>query len=130
MSIYRKIGLGIVFAWFFFGGIGHFLMTDFFVSIVPPYVPYPRAAVYLSAVFELLGAFGVLIAATRQWAGWGLILLTLAVTPANVHMWLHPEQFSQYHPELFGLRLAIQAVLLICIWWSTRPPPTAAAAAA
>ena len=32
MSLYRKLGLGIVFCWFFFGGIGHFVATDFFTT--------------------------------------------------------------------------------------------------
>ncbi len=121
-GLLRKIGLGIVFGWFFFGGIGHFLMTDFFVSIVPPYVPWPVAAVYVSAVLEILGAIGVLIPATRQWAGYGLILLTLAVTPANLHMWLNPELFPEFSYAMLSVRLVIQVLLLVCIAWSTRPP--------
>lgn len=122
MSLYRKLGLGIVFCWFFFGGIGHFVATDFFTSIVPPYVPSPRTVVYVSGVFEILGALGILIAATRFWAGIGLFLLTLCVTPANVHMWMHPEQFEGFSPTMLSLRLVIQVLLLACILWSTQPP--------
>jgi len=77
--------------------------------------------VYISGVFELLGAVGLLFAATRVGAGWGLFLLTLAISPANIHMWLHPEQFPDV-PELFlGIRLGVQVFLLFCIWWSTQP---------
>jgi len=129
MSLYRKLGLGIVFCWFFFGGIGHFVATDFFTSIVPPYVPSPRTMVYVSGVFEILGALGILIAATRFWAGVGLFLLTICVTPANVHMWMHPEQFEGFSPTMLTLRLVIQVLLLACILWSTQPPKREAAAA-
>jgi uncharacterized membrane protein len=129
MSLYRKLGLGIVFCWFFFGGIGHFVATDFFTSIVPPYVPSPRTVVYVSGVFEILGAIGVLIAATRFWAGIGLFLLTICVTPANVHMWMHPEQFEGFSPTMLSLRLVIQVLLLACILWSTQPPKREPAAA-
>jgi len=129
MSIYRKLGLGIVFCWFFFGGIGHFVATDFFTSIVPPYVPSPRTVVYVSGVFEILGALGILIAATRFWAGIGLFLLTICVTPANVHMWMHPEQFEGFSPTMLTLRLVIQVLLLACILWSTQPPKREPAAA-
>lgn len=122
MNPYQKIGLGIVFLWFFGGGIGHFVFTDFFTNIVPPYIPYPRAMVYISGVFEILGAFGILVATTRAWAGWGLILLTLAVTPANLHMWLNPAQFPEMPYWALTLRLFVQVLLLACIWWSTRPP--------
>ncbi len=84
MSRTRLAGLAFVFLWFFGGGIGHFVATPFFVGIVPPYIPWPLAAVYVSGVFELLGAFGLLPRATRPWAGLGLFLLILCVQPAPV----------------------------------------------
>ena len=116
----QQIGLTIVFGWFFFGGIGHFVMTDFFVSIVPPYLPNPLMLVYVSGVLELLGAFGILLSATRRVAGLGLFMLTLCVTPANVHMWLHPVQFPDLQAWSYSVRLVIQVLLLACIWWSTQ----------
>ncbi|MGH8504417.1 MAG: DoxX family protein [Stenotrophobium sp.] len=121
----RWIGLAIVFGWFFFGGIGHFVKTDFFVSIVPPYISHPLAVVYISGVCELLGAFGVLLPATRRLAGLGLILLTLCVTPANVHMWLHPQQFPDLPEWAYSVRLVVQVLLLACIWWSTQQKKSA-----
>ncbi len=124
MTTPRKLALAFVFGWFFLGGIGHFFMTGFFVSIVPPYIPWPLAAVYVSGIFELLGAFGLLRPELRRAAGAGLFLLTLAVTPANVHMWLHPELFPDFPAALYGIRLIIQAGLLWTIWWSAiRPQP-------
>ena len=80
----RYAGLALVFAWFFFGGISHFTNVAFFMAIMPPYVPYPLVAVYVSGVFEVLLAIGILIPVTREWSGNLLMLLTLAVTPANV----------------------------------------------
>ncbi|WP_323122126.1 DoxX family protein [Burkholderia alba] len=121
LSMPKKIGLFVVFVWFFSGGIGHFVMTPFFVSIVPPSIPHPYAAVYISAVFELLGAIGILLRPTRQLAGYGLALLTLCVTPANVYMWQHPALFPTFAPSLLLLRLVVQVLLLWCILWSTRP---------
>lgn len=123
----RYLGLAVVFAWFFFGGISHFTKVAFFMAIMPPYVPFPLAAVYISGVCEVLFAIGIVIPATRQWAGNLLILLTLAVTPANVHMWLHPELFPDISPPLLSLRLVVQVLLLMLIWWSTRLPRTAPA---
>ena len=121
----RYAGLAFVFAWFFFGGISHFTNVAFFMAIMPPYVPYPLAAVYVSGVFEVLLAIGILIPATRKWSGNLLMLLTLAVTPANVHMWLHPELFPDVSPTALSVRLVVQVLLLMLIWWSTRPPRVA-----
>lgn len=114
--------LGIVFLWFMLGGIAHFLSTDFFLSIMPPYVPFHLAAVYVSGVMEIVLAVAILIPVTRARAGILLIALTIAVTPANVHMWLHAEQFPGSTETALALRLVFQVVLIGMIWWSTRPP--------
>ena len=111
-------GLAIVFVWFFVGGIMHFVATELEASIVPPYIPWPMAAVLISGVFELLGAVGILIPSTRRSAGVGLILLTLAVTPAHIYMLQRPELFSVPLWALW-LRLPIQVALLWLIFWST-----------
>ena len=119
---FRYMGLAIVFLWFFGGGIGHFTSTDFFVAIVPPWVPYPLMAVYVSGVIEIVLALLILWPAVRPLAGWGLIALTIAVTPANVHMYMNPEQFPDASEEAYLIRLIVQALLLVLIWWSTRMP--------
>ena len=118
----RYTGLAIVFSWFFVGGIAHFTSTDFFVSIVPPWVPFPLWAVYMSGVIEVILAILVLWSFARQFAGWGLIALTIAVTPANVHMYMNPEQFPNASETAYLVRLIVQVVLLFMIWWSTRLP--------
>ena len=45
MAKLRLLGVAFVFLWFMLGGIAHFTSTDFFTAIVPPYVPFPVAAV-------------------------------------------------------------------------------------
>lgn len=118
----RVAGLAFVFIWFFIGGIAHFVATDTEARIVPPYIPWPVAAVLVSGVFELLGAIGVVMPATRKAAGIGLILLTLAVTPCHIYMLQQPELFPVPLWALW-LRLPIQALLLWLIYWSTTAPP-------
>lgn len=119
---WRRLGVSIVFGWFFFGGLGHFLATDFFVSIVPPWLSWPRAVVvvYVSGVLEIAGALLLLSRRTRKMAGLGLFFLTLAVTPANVEMWLHPQRFPDISPSFLTARLFLQAALLVCIVLSTQ----------
>lgn len=82
----RTTGLIFVFLWFFIGGIAHFAALQAEMRIVPPYIPWPRACVLTSGVFELIGALGLIWPRSRAPAGAGLLLLTLAVTPANVYM--------------------------------------------
>ncbi|HEY1315546.1 MAG TPA: hypothetical protein VGE92_16805 [Steroidobacteraceae bacterium] len=116
----RRAGLVFVFMWFLLGGIAHFAFTDLEMRIVPPVIPWPRATVLITGVFELLGAAGLCLAATRRAAAVGLFALTIAVTPANIYMWQHPELFGAPH-WLLVLRLPLQAALLALIVWSTWP---------
>ena len=91
------------------------------MKIMPPYLPYHRALVLLSGVFEL--ALGILLLVPRmsRLAAWGLIALLVAVLPANVFMYQHAEQFH-VSPTLLLLRLPLQAVLVLWAWAYTRPP--------
>ncbi len=113
----RGVGIGIVFVWFFVGGIAHFAATRLEMSIVPPYIPWPRAAVLVSGVCELLGAAGILYEPTRRAALWGLFALTLAVTPCHFYMLERPESFNVPYWALVA-RLPLQAALLALIAWS------------
>lgn len=118
----RKIALAFIFVYFLAGGIGHFVAADYFVKIIPPDWPLRVQAVYISGFFELLGAAALLHGRLRRAAGIGLMLLTVAVTPANVYMWLHPELFPQIPEILLALRLPLQLLLLVCIWWVSSEP--------
>jgi uncharacterized membrane protein len=118
----KRIGLVLVFLWFLLGGVAHFSLTETEMRIVPTWIPWPRAAVLVSGVFELLGAVGILIPITRRAAGIGLFLLTIAVTPANVFMLQHAELFNVPRWALI-VRLPFQVLLLALILWSTWQPP-------
>lgn len=124
----RVIGLGLVFLWFSIGGVAHFAATRLEMRIVPPYIPWPRTAVLVSGLCELLGAAGILFKATRRAAGLGLFVLTIAVTPANFYMMQHADQFGVPYWALV-LRLPVQVALLALIAWSTATPDSARRAA-
>ena len=116
----KLAGVVFVFLWFFIGGIAHFAATETEMRIVPPWIPWPRAAVLVSGVFELLGAAGLLLRPTRRAAGIGLFLLTIAVTPCHIYMLQRPELFPIPIWALW-LRLPMQVALLALIAWCTTP---------
>ena len=121
LTIPRRLTLAFVFLWFFLGGIAHFAFTGLEASIIPLWLPDHRLLVLISGVFELLGAIGILIQPTRGAAGWGLVLLTAAVTPANIYMLQHATLYPAIPYSALLLRLPFQALLMAGIWWSTRP---------
>ncbi len=103
-------------------GVMHFVRSDFFTSIVPPYLPYPRELVYISGVIEF--ALGVLLLVPRvsRWAAWGIIALLVAVFPANIYLYQHQELLPG-SPVMHFLRLPLQAVLIWWAYWFTKPDP-------
>ena len=83
--------------------------------------PLHLEAVYLSGLFEILGGVGVLIARTRSIAGWGLLLLLIAVYPANIYMALTPEAFPDIPLFVLYFRLALQFLFFYWAYSITRP---------
>ena len=53
--------------------------------MVPPAIPHPMEFVYFTGVCEIFGAFGLLVPRVRIAAALALIVLFVAVLPANVH---------------------------------------------
>lgn len=121
----KVIGLAVVFLFFTIGGTAHFVVPDFFIRIMPPYIPFHREAVLLSGAIELILAFCLLKASWRPLTGWALIALICVVSLANVHMLMNPELFPEFPEWSLTLRMFIQAGLLWLVWWSTRPPRAA-----
>lgn len=104
---------------FMVAGSNHFLNTPFYVSIMPPYLPWHEALVYVSGLAEI-GLGGLLL--TERWhrlAAWGFIALLIAVFPANIHMAMHPEQYEWASPLMLWLRLPLQGVLILWAYWYT-----------
>ena len=109
---------GVLFA---LAGANHFVHTDFYVGIMPPYLPWPLALVYVSGVAEFALGIALLFRRTERLAAWGMIALIVAVTPANLHMAVHAELYPDYSPFALWARLPLQIVLIAWAWWYTRP---------
>jgi uncharacterized membrane protein len=113
---------------FVFAGIMHFVIPKPYVSIMPSWLPTwlpsPLMLVYISGVFEVLGGVGLLVPAARTLAAIGLILLLVAVFPANVEMLrlAQARGASALFVAACWIRLPLQPLL---IWWVWRVSQTA-----
>jgi uncharacterized membrane protein len=117
-----KLVLKYLLALFFvLAGLNHFRNPDFYVNIMPPYLPWHLFLVYLSGFFEIaLGAL-LLVPRRERIAAWGLIALLVAVFPANIHMAIHAELYPEYSPIALWARLPLQGVLIAWAYWYNRP---------
>lgn len=110
INIYMITGL------FLFTGSMHFITPGFFLKIMPDYIPYHKAMVFWSGIAEIAGAVGFFIPFFRLYTAWGLILLLLAVFPANIEMFLKARRKRGFvlFTWLTLLRLPFQPLM---IWW-------------
>ena len=118
-AVWVLAGKWVFAALFVIGGVGHFVAPDFYMRIMPPYLPFHRPLVLLSGVFEV--ALGVLLLVPRfsKLAAWGLIALLIAVFPANIYVYQNQQMFP-LHPLLHLLRLPMQGVLILWAFVYTR----------
>ena len=101
-------------------GIKHFIDTQWFMKIMPPYFPLHKELVYISGFFEIL--FGVMLffEKTRFLAGWGLILLLIAVFPANIYLAQTNGAALNTSPLIAWGRLPFQAIFIALAYWHSK----------
>lgn len=102
-------------------GVLHFVVPQPFIKIVPGFLPYPAALVYISGFFEILLGLGLLLPATRRLSAWGLVALFIAVYPANLNMAFNHIQIAGI-PDTWwvhAIRLPFQFVLIAWAYWYT-----------
>jgi uncharacterized membrane protein len=105
-------------------GVLHFVADDAFAQIIPPFLPWPYALVWISGVFEIGLGVGLAFARTRRLSGWGLVALFVAVFPANLYMAIADVRVNGMEPLpaiYHWIRLPFQAVLIAWALWVSRP---------
>ena len=102
-------------ALYVYTGLNHFINPGVYLKIMPPWLPDKEALVYVSGVFEIAFALLLIFTKTRRFAAWAIIVLLIAVFPANVQMMVN--YIAENNPNLWIaiLRLPLQALL---IWWA------------
>ena len=93
-------------------GLNHFRIPDFYLQMMPPYLPAPLFLIYLSGFFEV--AFGVLLffRKTRKLAASGIILMLLAFMLAHVYMYQQGGVQFQVPDFILLIRIPFQFVLM------------------
>jgi uncharacterized membrane protein len=90
------------------------------VRMVPPFLPFADALVYLTGVFELLGAVGLVIAATRKPAGYALAALFVGLLPANIYAAVADVPFAGGEATPLWQRIPEQVLYIAVAVWVAR----------
>ncbi|MFT4758917.1 MAG: putative membrane protein [Paraglaciecola sp.] len=99
-------------------GYMHFKKPWFFYKITPePLKKWQKPINIIVGVAEILGGIGLLIPMTQSAAAWGIILLLLAVFPANIYMLTNKKASMGMQSWKLWLRLPIQFLLIAWAYW-------------
>ena len=101
-------------------GFSHFTSPIWYVQIVAPYLPYKLELVYISGLFEILFGGMLLFKKTRFLAGWGLILLLIAVYPANIYLAQTNGAAMNTTPLIAWGRLPVQFIFVGLAYWHSK----------
>jgi len=121
----KRISLYLLVLLFTVAGINHFVQPGFYLKIMPAWLPLHEELVFISGVAEIAGALLLLNAKTRHWGAWFIIVLLIAVFPANIQMLLNYQSNGNPMRWIAILRLPLQFLL---IWWAciyTKPAVSA-----
>ena len=117
---FKLITIYLMSVFYILGGIEHFTNVGLYMKIMPPYLPYHKELVYLSGVFEIILGIMLLFEKTRFLAGWGLILLLIAIFPANIYLAQNNGAAMNISPALAWGRLPFQAVFIAIAYWHSK----------
>jgi uncharacterized membrane protein len=95
-------------------GIQHFRNPEPFEAIVPAYLGWPRFWNFTSGGLEILLGLGLIVPIARRWSARFLVLLVLAMSLANLNMWMNDVPFGGTRLSTAGhvVRGIAQIVLL------------------
>ena len=113
---YGVLGLSLL---FMFAGAAHFLKTDLMTQLLPQWVPFPVLVIYVTGIFELIVAIGLLNPGTRKDFGWIAIILFVLFLPANIYGAYSRVELGGHEWGLsyLALRIPLQIIFILWAYW-------------
>ncbi|MGY6562152.1 MAG: DoxX family protein [Luteibaculaceae bacterium] len=70
---------------FILAGINHFVMPQFYLPLIPDYLPFHAEINYLSGFLEIVLGLLYLLPSSRKVGGWGIFVLLALFIPSHWH---------------------------------------------
>ena len=107
-----------------FTAIGHFVFTKGMSMMIPECIPFKVNFVYLTGIFEILLAIGLLMPKLKAISGWTLIIFLLLMLPANIYASINNVDYQKGTFDGYGLaylwfRIPLQILFITWTYIST-----------
>lgn len=100
---------------YFLAGLNHFRNPKMYIKIIPDFFPNPSLLNKISGFAEILLSVALCVPLLTHYAAIGIILLLIAVFPANLNMLLNKKASFGLPKWLLLLRIPLQFIL---IFWA------------
>lgn len=100
-----------------FTGAAHFYKTTEMIQMMPDFLPAKRQLVYVTGIFEILSAVGLIVRRTAYLTSVFLIIFFLAILPANIIGAIKRVAIGgmENGPAYLYFRIPLQ---FLFIWWT------------
>ena len=103
-------------------GINHFVKPQFYLRIIPTYLPAHELLNFASGISEIILGILLFFKTTRSYAAWGIAIMLLVFMIVHVFMLQQALNQENYLITLAAawIRLALQFLLIAWAMWYTR----------
>ena len=116
----RDSGRAGLSAMFLFTGATHFSgMKEDYLAMAPDALPKSPRLISLVGALQIAGALGLLLRRTQRLAGRALVLLLVAMFPANVNAAVKGIPFRGRPPTPLWIRAPMQVLFIAAVLWSS-----------
>jgi uncharacterized membrane protein len=117
----KYLGLITLIGFYLFAGINHFINPEFYLPLIPPYLPNHEMINWLAGIAEIVLAIGMIFPTTRRISAYGIIAMLIAFIPSHVYMIQLDSCITDdfcFDPLVGWVRLVvIHPILLLWAWW-------------
>lgn len=114
MKSLKKYSRYFMGALYILAGLNHFRDPNFYVQIIPDFLPNPLLLVYVSGVVEIILGILILFQRTQKLAAIGIILLLIAIFPANIYM--YQQGGAKFNVSDLALLIRLPLQILLIAW--------------
>lgn len=107
---------------YLFLGIAHFTRFNYFLDLVPSFLPAPKAIVALTGTIEIIFALLLAFPITRRGACFGLLFLLGLAFPFNLYLLATNGAGSKIPHDVLVGRVPFQLLLILWAYWNSRMP--------
>ncbi len=108
---------GVLFIIFTSSGIGHFVAKEFYLKLVPPYIPFAEVVVTVTGILVILMGIGIITPGLKKFTAKTMVAFTLCTMPSIIYLISHTSLFPEISVQILVMSVPTQLSIFISSYW-------------